>query len=538
MPTPGPRVSDTSAEQAGPAGPGLNGRRAAFLIAALVLLVFSPALSAGFVYDSRIQILTDDFIHDPGNWPSVLSFQVLSRDVLDFNRPVQLASLMLDAAIWGREPFGYHLTSVLLHAANAVLVGALAARLLGPGAPRLVSVVAALLFALHPIVVEAVCEPTYREDLLALFFSLAAVLLALRHAPDGSGADPLRAIACAGCCLLAVASKETGAVAPALVAVTWRLFRRDDPAVFWRLTLGLACVAVAAFLAARFAFEPRQSAIFEAKPTYPGGTLASTLLLQPRILALYAQLVAFPVNLCADYGAHSIRHLPLAVSCVVLGALVVAAISAWRHDRRMIIACAMIVLPLLPVMNLIPIYRAAADRYLYGPMAGVALAVACLLDAPWLRGNARGGRAALAGCLVVCAVLGCAAMQRQGVWHDRLALWQDAARRNPAAFTPQSGLSGVFLEAGRLVEAEAATRQALRLCDGKHGDTWATLALVLDGQGRTEEAAAALSRALEVDPRLADPPARVAALAMERDVATALADLLGRLGPAADGKRR
>lgn len=531
-------MSDASAEQAGPVVPGWNGRGAAVLLAALVLLVFSPALSAGFVYDSRIQILTDDFIHDPSNWPSVLSFQVLSRDVLDFNRPVQLASLMLDAAVWGREPFGYHLTSVLLHAANAVLVAVVARRLLGPGAPRLVSLVAALLFALHPVVVEAVCEPTYREDLLALFFSLGAVLLALRHAPDAAGLDVPRAAVCAGCCLLAVASKETGALAPALVALVWWLFRRDDPAGFWRLAIGLGCVAVAAFLAARFALEPRQSAIFEAKPTYPGGTLAGTLPLQLRILALYAQLVACPVNLCADYGASSIRHLPLVVSCILLGVLLAAAVWACRHDRRMIFACATIVLPLLPVMNLIPIYRAAADRYLYFSMAGVALAGACLLDAAWLRGKAHPRRAALAGSLAVCAVLGFAAMQRQGVWHDRLALWQDAARRNPAAFTPVSGLSGVFLEAGRLVEAEAATRQALRLCDGKHGETWATLALVLDGQGRTEEAAAALSRAIEVDPRLADPQARVAALAMERDVAAALADLLRRLGPAADGKRR
>ncbi|NDC53893.1 MAG: hypothetical protein EBZ74_06270 [Planctomycetia bacterium] len=94
----------------------------AALLAGITLAVFSPTLSAQFVYDARLQILTDPFLHDPRNWLTVLTFGTLSMDVLDFNRPVNLASLMLDAAIWGKEPFGYHLTSVLVHAANVVLV--------------------------------------------------------------------------------------------------------------------------------------------------------------------------------------------------------------------------------------------------------------------------------------------------------------------------------------------------------------------------------------------------------------------------------
>jgi tetratricopeptide (TPR) repeat protein len=115
------------------------------------------------------------------------------------------------------------------------------------------------------------------------------------------------------------------------------------------------------------------------------------------------------------------------------------------------------------------------------------------------------------------------------VWHDPVALWQDAARKNPAAFTPASGLGDALREVGRLREAEAATRGALQLCDGKRGDAWATLALILDKQGRTAEATEALAKALEVDPRLFDPPARVAVLAMDQSTADALVDMLRRL---------
>ncbi|MEI6637564.1 MAG: hypothetical protein WCO99_13420, partial [Planctomycetota bacterium] len=159
---------------------GASVRQAAILVA-ITLVVFSATLSADFVYDARLQILTDPFLHDPGNWLDVLTFRVLGRDVLDFNRPVHLASLMLDAAVWGREPFGYHLTSILLHAANVVLLWLLVrdvlARGRGSGATpqAIVPMLAALLFAVHPVVVEAVCEPTFREDLLAAAFTFTAV---------------------------------------------------------------------------------------------------------------------------------------------------------------------------------------------------------------------------------------------------------------------------------------------------------------------------------------------------------------------------
>ena len=172
----------------------------AAILAGITLLVFAPTLSAGFVYDARLQILTDPFLHDPRNWWPVLSFGVLSQDVLDFNRPVHLASLMLDAAVWGKEPFGYHLTSVVLHAANVVMLwgvlrGLVASRPVAPqraarhgvtglrDATTAASLLPPLLFAVHPLVTEAVCEPTFREDLLVAFFTLAGLLIAMGHAP-------------------------------------------------------------------------------------------------------------------------------------------------------------------------------------------------------------------------------------------------------------------------------------------------------------------------------------------------------------------
>jgi len=160
-------------------------------------------------------------------------------------------------------------------------------------------------------------------------------------------------------------------------------------------------------------------------------------------------------------------------------------------------------------------------------MAGVAVLVGCLLDAPWLAGREQLRQRILAGCMAVIAVLGVACVERQKVWADSLALWDDAFRKNPGSFTNAAGLGEALRTAGRLPEAEQLTREAIRLSNGQRGDVWATLALILDAEGRGSDAAAALAKAVETDPSLFDPDAKVKSLAMERPMAEDLKRLLG-----------
>jgi tetratricopeptide (TPR) repeat protein len=510
------------------------GRQAAVLFG-VTLAVFSGTLSAGFVYDARLQILTDPFLHDPRNWWPVLTFGTLSLDVLDFNRPVNLASLMLDAALWGQDPFGYHLSSVLIHAGNVVLVWAVLREMPHGVArqdmeapwPTATALLPPLLFALHPVVTEAVCEPSFREDLLVALFTLTGLLVAMRHPAQAAG-DPWRGLACIACSLLAIGSKESGIAAPAVIGIYWLLFRRGERGWFWPTVIGGATATVVGFLIARFMLEPMPSMIFEDRPQYPGGSLTAALLIEPRILALYAQLVLLPVNQCADYGLFSISHLPLPVALVVITMFAAAATAAVWYDRRMAIGVALVVMPLVPVANLIPIYRAAADRYLYLPMAGVAVATGLLLNASWMVGRDRLRERMLLGCAAAVVLLGGACMERQKIWANSLALWTDTLRRNPGSYTAASGQAEALREAHRLPEAEQAVRHAIRLSEGKRGDAWATLALILDAQSRTAETFAALDKAIEAEPRLADPDGRVAVMAMERSFADDLKSLLNR----------
>ena len=94
----------------------------AIIIAVVAAVIYLPILTADFVYDDTSQILTDDYIHKPAHFAEVLSLSVMRKDILDNNRPVMLLSLMLDSLLWGYNPFGYHLTNLLLHALCSAMV--------------------------------------------------------------------------------------------------------------------------------------------------------------------------------------------------------------------------------------------------------------------------------------------------------------------------------------------------------------------------------------------------------------------------------
>lgn len=515
------------------------------LLAAATFLVFVPALRGAFVYDSRIQILTDPFLHERANWPAVLSGRVLGMDVLDFNRPAMLASLMLDAAMWGKNPFGYHLTSVLLHVLNVVLVWLLLDRLLAdrreaPGrAPGLLTpaVIGALVFGLHPIVTETVCEPSYREDLLVASFTLAALVIALVIAPSRDPPQPVaaatgaadgiawRVAACLACALLAIASKESGIALPPLLMVAWGLFGRSGPRSFWAPAIAGTALVVTGFLAARFLLAPAESRIF-GKPDVLGGSLQAALAIQPRILALDAQLILWPFNQSAEYQLSMLDHLPLPRSLLLLA--VVGGALAWGswHDRRITLATAVIILGILPVANLWPIFQPAADRYLYLPLVGVALIVTAILDSSWWTEHSQPRRRAMLAALAVVGVLAVACLRREAVWHDPVALWQDTLRKEPSSFTAAWGLAEALFDAGKPAEAERFAREAVKRSGGEDGGAWATLAVIVAERGRPIEARQHLARALAADPLLADPDERVATLVMERPWAERLKRLL------------
>jgi tetratricopeptide (TPR) repeat protein len=496
------------------------------ILLVVVGVLFAPSLKSGFADDSRGQILVGDFIHQPGNLLPAVTFQVLGMDVLDFNRPVALVSLMFDSLVWGRNPFGYHLTNIVLHLIVTGMTFLLIRHVLTIGnttregdlsRQNLSAFLAALLFSVHPLVTEAVCEPSNRKDLLTTVFGLAALFVAARHSPATRRGDALRILLSTFLTLLAVGSKELGAAVPVILFLYWFLFRRREPVKFWAGTILSSAVVVVVFLTARFALAHPNSEIFLGPAVYPGGSLAQALLVQPRILALYIANILWPVHLCADYNIYSLRYFPLPLS-LFLVALIGALLAWWSaRDRRALFGVGIIAAALLPVCNLVPIFRPAADRYLYLPLIGVALLVAIVLDHPWLSQKPFRRRTAAVSILLIACLLAQVTLQREWVWSSSLNLWQDTLRRNPSSLDAYVNLPVSLLRAGRLQEAKVRYEAAFKTPYADSPWLWAGYAIVLNRLGYPQEAEQAASRALILKPDILETDKMVRTMQADRD---------------------
>jgi hypothetical protein len=489
---------------------------ASIALAAAAIILYLPALGADFVYDSRLTVLGNDYAHDLGHLWDVLTLRVMHLDVMDNNRPVYLATTMLNWAAWGANPLGHHLCNIILHSATAVLLFK-ACRALLPEASPWAPFAATLLFIVHPLNCESVSEVSYRNDLIVAVCLLGALNLATVFEPDFTRRNLLLGGAIVACMYLAIGSKENGVAGPPLLVCYWLLYRRNEPRAAWITLCAAATVVVAAFLVARFTLRPAVSVIFVRQPVRPGGTLDFLALIQPRIWAFYLRQIAWPVRLSPDYGPYSVRHFDVAISLLAVIGVLCAQLFVALQNRAFALGMALFWCALLPVSNFVPIYRPMADRFLYVPMAGAAIMLAAL---PWSRARGNIGKAALALAAVAACVLAHATFEREKVWHDSVALWTDGVKKNPVSIDSRGNLAASLFEAGKYQESIQVYKDVIGRSGGTVADHFAGMALALDAAGRTKEADAAYRKAVEIDNGYAHPDNLLKALIWEKpDVA-------------------
>ncbi len=484
------------------------------LVALLAVALYLPSIGFGFVYDSHPQVLIDDFLHQPRHFADVLTLRVLGMDVLDFNRPLNLLTLMVDSLLWGKDPGGYHLTNVLMYGAAAALLFRWLLALTGKFWPALLG---AIFFAVHPLNCESVAEVSNREDLLVTLFTLAGLLCAMAFQPGEKGKTWLPALGTVGCFFLAVAAKESGIAGPAALGVFWLLFRlRRETAGAWLLLLAATGVACGGFLAARFALEPKHSIIFTEHPVAIATNWADMLLVQCRIWSAEFLRILWPADLCADYTGYSIRNIGIVPAFLAVGATVgLQAFIGWRN-RLFALGAAVFWFSLLPVSNFIPIYHPMADRFFTLPLTGVALMLAVLLSG--FNGLGDLGRFAPAAAVVAIGGLGALTVttaNREHLWSDDLLLWRDTVAHNPFSFNGWIGVGCTQLDRGQPAAALETFRHAVELTHGREASALVGVAMAADGAGLRQEASRALAAAVALDSRYAEPEKLVAALLFE-----------------------
>lgn len=548
MPPP-PETAATAPRRRGGAGVPLA--LAAVLAAAVA--AYARVLHGDFVFDDLVGIVTKGAVHDLGGY--------LRSGFLDgwlrggVARPVADLTFALNYAAGGLEPFGYHAVNVGVHLAAVLLVFAFTRETLrraGASSPAWPAVAVAALFALHPLLSQAVSYVSQRSESLASALYLAALLLLLASEERPGSARGVLLYAAATLAFVAGLGTKIIVVTAPVAYVAHHLWfpagrtreeRRRELARAAARAAPWAALAVASAALTLRGLAGRGDAGFDAKAG--GAPLGpwTYLLTEARVVLRYVAMLAVPVgqNLDPDVRVSGATPDPGTVAAA-LALAALAAIAAFlllRAARRAdpdaraasrvgSFGIAWFFLVLSPTSSVVPIADVMVEHRVYLASWGL-LAAAVAGAGALLRAATRSRAAAATLTACACAALGTTLHARNAVWESSVALWSDVVAKSPAKARGWSSLGNallahddargaaraldrameldpsdpialntlavLLLEEGRLADAERRARQSVALAPDQ-GAPYNTLGEILLREGDAEGAVGAFRRSV------------------------------------------
>jgi protein O-mannosyl-transferase len=431
-------------------------------------------LGNDFAYDDLYLIRDNLRIHDLANWRAIVgsSYWPLPHPQ-DLYRPLSSLLLAVQYALGGGAPGVFRIVSYLLYAGVAIAVLRLATRFL----PRPIALGAALLFAAHPLHVEAVALGAGQSELLV---ALVAVVMVTRYL-DRRRTESFgrRDWAVLGALYLAAGlSKEHGLLLPALlIAVELTLVPGPWGSRVRRLWGGYALlggIGVLVLLLRRAALGGAIAGTYTTE-ALQGLTMAGRALTMLKVVPEWVRLLLWPAHLRSDYSPQEMVASIRFGAAEALGAalLVAGAVAAWLARRRapaMTFGLAWCGLSLLPVSNvLFPTGILLAERTLFLPSVGLLLAGGGLVAALWRHEDTMPARWVVGlGALVLAGVL--RSVERQRVWRNEAFLAARSVQDAPRSFRTQRAYGDVLFELGQRDLALEAWQRAVTLAP--RGGVW------------------------------------------------------------------
>ena len=408
-------------------------------------LVYGRSLGFEFVWDDISLVLHP--VYANFDWKAVLTGPGNGLEYL----PVRDLSLMLDHALFGPRPFGFHAVNVLLFTAAAGLVYVLYASLLAasreePMRARAaeLAVLSSLVFALHPLQVEPVAFVAQRNTLLATLLSICALLSHLHYSQRRSASAYTLSLLFTAAALL---SKASAVCLPFLLLVVHLYCSRGEAllrvirTLLPHLLLAMAVVGLHLFVSQATGLARQGLSPVELLTRLPRAVF---------VPEFYLLQFLWPAELTIEYDLDVYRSRPIVYgtgALLLMGAWAILVIRGWR-DRTWVWLCATgLAFAILPVTNVIPTHPPVADRYVQlllvwlAPLVCVPLAIRLPRRLAFVIGSV---------LLLGLAIL---SSRQLPVWQDDEALYRHAIAVNPGARQALRNLGVVLTGAGRVEEA-------------------------------------------------------------------------------------
>ena len=472
-----------------------------FVIAFLGIACYANTLRNGFVWDDNFNVVHDRFLRSWTFLPRYFVTDVAeayspSGESVPFYRPAFMLSLLVDYQLWGPRPFGFHLTNLMWHVVDGLLVYALLRAL---KTHRSWALLGAAVFVCHPVNSESVAYVAGRSAEMCIGFSLASLVLILRF-DSADSLSTLRRWMLWGTALVAYAlallSKEVAVTFPAIVlAAGWLLRRRGSRSSrTWWGAVGSCGILALGYLLVR-----------ELALTQTGFPAQFTILQRCRLalgaVAATAALLLAPVNL------HHARALPTtgwpATALTAAGAVLLAAgclVGRWayRREPRVTFGLLFFAIAFSLTSNLVPLNTTFGERWAGWPMIGLLIGASAWLE-NWTGVAAR--RAAVSQSIgwIAVAVFSSSTIAQNRVWHDDRTFYETLIKRGSDVVEVRDNLAFTYLEDG---DSENARRQfeAILERNPRYAPALRGMGMLLARQKNYPAARDWLKRAYDADP--------------------------------------
>ena len=426
-----------------------------FLILVIVIVSFYPCLQNKFTnWDDDLYVTDNKTIQSAG--PAKLK-NIFTTLFIAHYQPVTVLSYALEYHFFKLDPFYYHLTNLILHLLNCLLVFWLIYLLSNS---LLVAALTAVFFGIHPLQAESVAWISERKNLLYAFFYLGAMISYIYYL---SRAKKLKYyIFCLSLFILSLLSKSAAVTLPlVLLALDYFYSRKPKPAVLTEKVPFFVLALIFGMIALR---ASELAGTINIIGSYPALTRLMGICGD---IIFYLNKLFLPLKLSALYPYVEIKENPFYPYALITVIIILAGvIASGKYSKKIIFGSGLFLLTIFPALRFLPLPEAiTAERYVYLPAVGIFFLLA--QGFIWLYQRRPRFHQLIRVCLIillgaVITFLGCSSWKRSQVWKDSLSLWNDVIKKYPNIAKAYNNRGEVFLVQGEYERARADFEQAIQ----------------------------------------------------------------------------
>lgn len=444
----------------------LNRKLLYILVGIVSFAVYYNSLKNSFVFDDESVIQTNPSIQSLSNIPKFFTADEGFHKVIGkYYRPLTSTLYTVDYAIWGLDPYGFHLTNILIHVISCLLLLSVLLKMFGEYENGLLAaMIGALIFAVHPVHTEAVSWISGRTDSLVTLFFFASFQFYLKYTGEENGKTALWLSLLFY--VLGLLSKEMIVTMPVILLLYDFVYREKDFGYIKKNILAYVLFAAVTviFMGIRYMLlkdiPDRTTYLY-----FYGKDGATALFTMLKTIPVYLKLLIYPVNLLYHYNG-TIPDSSSLADAKVIGALVfilvLAGLSVYFFRKQSVFSFAILFffVSLLPVMNIVPTMNFMAERFLY--MTSFALSVLIsFVIVQYV--NARNIRAVVPLFLVITFIFTYLTYNRNEDWKDNDTLYSKADGIDGSVLLVNAG--NIYANKKNYDEAEKRYRRAIELRD-------------------------------------------------------------------------